>query len=116
MFKKEGKNWEIEVLPKEHRLKSVYLAYVIYLIFGMFGLHHFYLRQMKRGVAYLALCISPIIIAMTGPSHQTSEIIFYGAWGVLTFLLIIDLFTLVGQVNYFNNKHFTSEERKTYEL
>ena len=58
--------------------KSVGVAYLLWLFLGVFGVHHFYLGKVGRGIGYLLTC----------------------AW--LTIGLWIDLFTLPAQVKSVN--------------
>lgn len=58
--------------------KSLGLAYVLLILFGLFGVHHFYLGKVGRGILYL----------LTG--------------GVLVIGVIVDVFTLPSQVRTIN--------------
>ncbi len=107
---------KLEVLPKESRLKSVYLAYMIYLLLGSFGVHHFYLKQYKRGVVYIVLFFLPILVSAFISSKNAIESLFYVFWGIMLIFLLIDLFTLVFQVNNYNREHFSTEQRKSIEI
>lgn len=58
--------------------KSMYITYLLWLFLGVFGVHQFYMGKMGRGILYL----------LTG--------------GVFGIMVIVDLFTIPGQLRNVN--------------
>ena len=89
----------------KHR-KSVGIAYLLWFFFGSFGIHKFYLGDTKKGLLYLVLGIFGWIsiftggLAALGGSNGGG---FFAIIGlicivVLGIMLLIDLFTIPGQI------------------
>jgi len=86
---------------KKHQ-KSVGLAYVLCIFLGIFGIHKFYLRNVRQGIVYLILGLVSIPSLIVG---EFTGLISFGASGmplfrfglvclaILVILLIVDLFT-----------------------
>ena len=49
----------MEAQPRIPSEKSVAIAYVLWLLFGVFGANNFYMGQVMRGIAKLALVLVP---------------------------------------------------------
>jgi len=60
--------------------KNLGIAYILWFFLGLFGVHHFYLGKIGRGIAYLLTA------------------------GVFGILWIVDLFTLPSQVRMVNTQ------------
>lgn len=91
----------------EQKKKSVALAYVLAVFLGIFGVHKFYLKQTRRGLAYLVLWVWAIAFLlgylMSAPGNVsyaagiTYSLLFVRA-GYTVLLLLVDLVTLPRQV------------------
>jgi len=91
--------------------KSVGLAYVLCIFLGIFGIHKFYLRNVRQGIVYLILGLVSIPSLIVG---EFTGLISFGAsgmplfrfglvcLGILVILLIVDLFTTPRQVRQAN--------------
>jgi len=95
---------------KKHQ-KSVGLAYVLCIFLWFFGIHKFYLRNVRQGIVYLILGLVSITSVIVG---EFTGLISFGAsgnllfrfglvcLGILVILLIVDLFTTPRQVRQAN--------------
>ena len=128
-LKRDLSDHELSVLNSEmekHK-KSTAIAYVLWFLFGTLGIHKFYIGKIKAGVLYFILGIigwicllSGIILAgaTIGPKQEITEAGFAGIGAglfilvvcgiILTILLLIDLFTIPGQIR----KTYEKAERK----
>ncbi|WP_018963333.1 TM2 domain-containing protein [Coprothermobacter platensis] len=111
---------QLAVLESEmqKRRKSVGLAYVLCIFLGGLGIHKFYLQETTQGILYLLLGVFGFISMIAG---EFSSLVSFGATGnglfeaglfcsiALGLLILIDLFTLPGQVR----KATESIENKT---
>jgi len=90
--KRQLNDHQLALLESEmqKRRKSVGLAYVLWIFLGTFGIHKFYTGQKNMGILYLVLTITGIITSFIGIG-----LFVLAAVGIL---LLIDLFTLPGQV------------------
>lgn len=74
--------------------KSVGLAYVLLIFLGGLGIHKFYLDKVGMGVTYLSLTFVGGLLTLI----WTGWLLLFAVW----VMLIIDLFTLPGNVRTFN--------------
>ncbi|MGB4688021.1 MAG: TM2 domain-containing protein [Acetomicrobium flavidum] len=100
---------QLAVLENEmqKQRKSLGLAYVLCIFLGGLGIHKFYLQETTQGILYLLLGIFSFVSMVAG---EFSSLVSFGASGnrlftvglfcsiALGLLILIDLFTLPGQV------------------
>ena len=93
-------------MPDQLKKKSVALAYLLAVFLGIFGAHKFYLKQTRRGLAYLVLWVWVIAFVLgylfSAPNLSyaagfTYPLLFVRA-GYTVLLLLLDLATLPRQV------------------
>lgn len=94
-------------MPDQTKKKSVALAYLLAVFLGIFGVHKFYLRKTRRGLAYLVLWVWAIAFLLgylvSAPGNVsyaagiTYSLLFVRA-GYTVLLLLVDLVTLPRQV------------------
>jgi TM2 domain-containing membrane protein YozV len=91
----------------DQKKKSVALAYVLAVFLGPFGVHKFYLKQTRRGLAYLVLWVWAIafvlgyLVSAPGNVSYAAGITYtlvYVRAGYTVLLLLFDLATLPRQV------------------
>ena len=70
-------------------MKSKFIAYILLIFFGILGIHRFYLEKIGTGILYI----------LTG--------------GFLGIGVLIDLFTLSGQVDIYNLQRFGNGKGNT---
>ncbi len=95
----------LESEMQKHR-KSVGIAYLLWFFFGSLGIHKFYLGDTKKGLLYLVLGIFGWISIFTGGLAALGGSDgggFFAIIGmicivVLGIMLLIDLFTIPGQI------------------
>jgi len=99
---------QLSILESEmqKRRKSVGIAYLLWFFFGSLGIHKFYLGDTKKGLLYLVLGIFGWISIFTGGLAALGGSDgggFFAIIGmicivVLGIMLLIDLFTIPGQI------------------
>lgn len=94
-------------MPDQQKKRSVALAYVLAVFLGPFGVHKFYLKQTRRGLAYLVLWVWAIafvlgyLVSAPGTVSYAAGITYsllYLRAGYTVLLLLMDLATLPRQV------------------
>jgi TM2 domain-containing membrane protein YozV len=116
MSKIEGKDWKLEVLPKDKEPKSIMAAYYMFFLLGTFGMHHFYLGHKKRGIYILSLVWMPILIGKYVAPLQHYQWYLIGSVIMVGPLLVYDAFMLWSQVKQYNLENYTEEERRFVEV
>lgn len=108
----EDINMKSNLSEKEHHIldnkmtqsaKSVAITYIFTIFLGWLGMHKFYLKDYKRGIAYLSMFVGGVfwgLLKWIAEPFQALSIINYTA---LIILIIVDLFRAPKLVNNYNN-------------
>jgi TM2 domain-containing membrane protein YozV len=80
--------------------KSVVLAYLFWFFLGALGVHRFYMRRIKSGIAMVVLVlISPLLVLFLFPFIGGGG---FMVWVVLGIWVIVDAFLIPGWVRAHN--------------
>jgi hypothetical protein len=85
------------------KTKNIGLAYFLLIFFGGLGLHKFYLGKIGEGIAYLIVGVIDLIflqvIIFNADRYWEPSALVYLLFGVSTFFLLFDLFTLSNKIS-----------------
>lgn len=86
----------VRLMRYDANKRSTLIAYLLWFFLGVFGVHRFYLKHTKTGLAQLAITLISIPLAFIGVGLITYFIV--GIW------LLVDAFLIPGMVRGYNNE------------